>query len=238
MSHTNQEFDQFAQNYRENLDKSLTLSGESSAYFAQLKVLKLIEWFPGLDDKPGAILDFGCGDGMMTSYLAGHFKKADIYGVDPSPKSIAIAQKNYPRVHFAVNSEASTSLNYEDNSFDIVCSAGTFHHIPFEMHTGYIREIQRILKPGGKFILFELNPLNPLTVLTFKRNPIDYNAKMLTPWYAYRLSNHYSKPKIKFYCFFPRMLRWLRFIEKFLVKVPCGALYAIIMEKTKQREIV
>jgi ubiquinone/menaquinone biosynthesis C-methylase UbiE len=231
MSHINQEFDKFAQNYREKLDESLALSGESSEYFAQLKVQKLIQWLPELNNKKITVLDFGCGDGLMTSYLADHFKQGIIHGLDPSPKSIEIAQKNYPSIHFAVNSESTTKLDYHDEMFDLVCSAGTFHHIPFEMHQGYLDEIKRILKPGGIFVLFELNPLNPLTVRTFKNNPIDKNAKMLTPWYAYQLTKSRGSSHIKFYCFFPRMLRWFRFTESFLVKVPWGALYAVIMHK-------
>ncbi|HEX2978581.1 MAG TPA: class I SAM-dependent methyltransferase [Candidatus Babeliales bacterium] len=231
MSHINQEFDQFAQNYRENLDKSLSLSGESSSYFAELKVRKLAEWFPGIIDKKIVILDFGCGDGMMTGYMANYFKNAEIYGADPSPKSIEIAQKKYPKLHFFISSDSSTQLDFVDGMFDIICAAGAFHHIPFDMHQGYMDEIARVLKPGGSFVLFELNPLNPLTVRTFNNNPIDQNAKMLTPWYAYRLTNSRGRSKIKFYCFFPSVLRWLRFTEKFLAKIPCGALYAVIMQK-------
>ncbi|MBI2775492.1 class I SAM-dependent methyltransferase [Candidatus Dependentiae bacterium] len=231
MSHISQEFDQFAHNYRENLDKSLSLSGESSAYFAELKARKLAEWFPHLATKKISILDFGCGDGMMAGFLPRYFANAQIHGADPSPKSIEIAQKNYPEFNFLINSETTTSLDYSDDRFDIVYSAGTFHHIPFEMHQGYINEIYRILKPDGIFILFELNPLNPLTMRTFKNNPIDKNAKMLTPWYSYRLLKKYGKAHINFYCFFPRMLARLRFSEKFLTKLPLGALYAAIMQR-------
>lgn len=47
-----------------------------------------------------------------------------------------------------------------------------------------MKEIKRILKPDDKIILFELNPLNPGTQYIFKNDPIDFNAKMLTSWYA------------------------------------------------------
>ncbi len=231
MSQIHQEFDQFAQQYRPELDKALSLSGESSAYFAQLKVHKLASWIGQLANQEATILDFGCGDGLMTSFLKQQFNRATVFGVDPSPKSIEIAQKNYPQVSFAVNSDTSTTLDFPDAMFDVVCAAGAFHHIPFEMHEGYMNEINRILKTNGTFVLFELNPFNPLTVITFKRNPIDYNARMLWPWYAYRLNKKFGKARIKFYCFFPNFLRHLRFTEPFLTKLPFGALYAIVMNK-------
>ena len=85
--------------------------------------------------------------------------------------------------------------------------------------------------PFNCIVLFELNPLNPLTVLTFKRNPIDQNATMLKPWYAYHLAKNYGNAEIKFYCFFPKILKWLRPTERFLTKLPFGALYATIIKK-------
>jgi SAM-dependent methyltransferase len=231
MSQIHQEFDQFAQQYRPDLDKALSISGESSSYFAQLKVNKLAQWLPQLANQEAKILDFGCGDGLMTSFLKQQFPRSTVFGVDPSPKSIEIAQKNYPEVSFAVNSDTSTTVEFPDELFDVVCAAGAFHHIPFSMHEGYMNEINRILKKNGTFVLFELNPFNPLTVITFKRNPIDRNARMLWPWYAYRLNSPYGKTRIKFYCFFPNRLRQLRFTEPLLTKVPFGALYAIVMNK-------
>jgi len=226
-----QEFDQFIDTYRPDLDQALALSGESSAYFAHYKAQKLAEWLPLLITQHVSILDFGCGDGLMTHFVSQQFKKAQLYGVDPSPKSIEVAQKNYSSIIFSVNSDQSTQLQFVDSSFDIIFAAGAFHHIPFHLHEGYMKEIKRILKPGGYLVMFELNPLNPLTVRTFKKNPIDFNAKMLLPWYAYRLAKNYGAPRIKFYCFFPKFLKFLRFTESFLTKLPCGALYAVIMKR-------
>ncbi len=231
MNQIPQEFDQFAQQYRPDLDKALSLSGESSAYFAQLKVKKLAQWIPLLSNQEATILDFGCGDGLMTSFLKQEFSRAAVFGVDPSPKSIEIAQKNYIDVSFSVNSDTATTLDFPDGMFDVVCAAGAFHHIPFSMHEGYMNEINRILKKNGTFVLFELNPLNPVTVMIFRRNPIDKNACMLWPWYARSLNSKYGKVRTKFYSFFPHALKYLRFTESFMTKVPFGALYAVIMNK-------
>ncbi len=223
------EFDQYIENYRTNCDQALKLSGETSAYFAEYKAKKLAEWLP-LSSKI-SILDFGCGDGVMTNFVQQSFPQAGVYGVDPSPKSIQAASQQFPHLHFSLSSEESTQLHFKTDFFDIIFSAGVFHHIPFEQHKSYLQELFRILKVGGTLVLFELNPLNPLTVLTFKRNPIDKHAKLMRPWYSAKLSKPFGKTETKFYCFYPKALKWLRFTEPFLTKLPFGALYATLTTK-------
>ena len=230
------EFDEYIDGYRSNCDKFLKLSGETSAYFAEYKAQKLAEWFPHQTRSSINILDFGCGDGTMTHFVKRYFPKSQVFGMDPSPKSIAEAKSHFPGITFLVSSDEHTQLGIEDGFFDIIFSAGVFHHIPFSMHEGYIQELMKKLKPGGRLIIFELNPLNPLTVLIFKRNPIDRNAKMMWPWYTDQLTQRYGKSCTKFYCFYPRVLSWLRPTEPYLTKLPLGALYATIVEKPKSPE--
>jgi ubiquinone/menaquinone biosynthesis C-methylase UbiE len=166
----------------------------------------------------------------MTSFVKQLFPLADIVGVDPSAKSIECAQELSKNITFAETD--GCTLNYPDSTFDIVYAAGVFHHIPFEDHHNHLKQLFRVLKPGGRFVMFELNPINPLTVLTFKRNPIDQNAKVMTPWYSNSLLKSYGTHKIKFYCFFPSFLAKLRRLEPYMTKVPFGALYATISVKS------
>ena len=228
------EFDCYIQDYRKNLDKSLELSGESSTYFAQYKAAKLKEWLPKSFAQAQKILDFGCGDGMMTAFVADLFPQATVYGVDPSPQSINVAQQKYPKLIFSTNYDEKPDLNFADETFDMVFAAGAFHHIPFDRHDGYAKEIYRVLKPSGHFVMFELNPYNPLTARTFRRNPIDQNATMLLPAYAKNVLKKCmpsAQIDLKFYCFYPRIFKYLRFTERFMTKVPLGALYATIVKK-------
>ena len=224
------EFDQYIEGYRSNCDRSLRLSGETSAYFAEYKAQKLAEWVPSLS-AAAKLLDFGCGDGMMTHYVKKNFPKAELFGVDSSPKSIKEAQTNFDGITFSVNSEEHPQLDFKTHFFDLIFSAGVFHHIPFKNHDSYLQELIRVLKPEGHLVIFELNPLNPLTVLIFKRNPIDRHAKMMSPSYTKHLTQKYGKSQLKFYCFYPKIFSWLRSTEPYLTKVPFGALYAIITRK-------
>lgn len=225
------EFDRYIEGYRSNCDRSLRLSGETSTYFAEYKAQKLAEWLAFYVLSPVKILDFGCGDGAMTHYVKKSFPKAALFGVDPSPKSIEKARTSFDQITFSVNSDEHPQLNFKTHFFDLIFSAGVFHHISFKNHDDYLQELIRILKPGGHLVIFELNPLNPLTVLTFKRNPIDRHAKMMSPSYTKRLVEKYGKSHFKFYCFYPKMLSWLRLTEPYLTKVPFGALYATITRK-------
>lgn len=227
-----QEFDKYIDGYRSNCDKSLSLSGETSAFFAEYKAQKLAEWFPKRVSASIKILDFGCGDGTMTNYVRKTFSKAKVYGVDPSPKSIEEAKSSFEEIHFSINSEEKEDLEFKNGTFDLIFSAGVFHHIPFEKHSSCLHELARILKPDGHLVIFELNPLNPLTVLTFKRNPIDQHAKMMWPWYTQRLAKKIGKSETKYYCFYPKFCSWLRPTEPYLTKLPFGALYATIISRT------
>ncbi len=222
------EFDSYIKNYRENLNLYYTPTGESFDYFTTLKAHKLKEWLLRHNiSNPSNILDFGCGDGAMTAEVKKILPSAKCFGVDPSLKSIDIAQKTFTDISFLSSNE---TIPFEDNYFDVVYAAGVFHHISFDLHENYINECIRVLKPKGLFIIFELNPLNPGTRYIFNKNPIDQNATMLTPWYAKKITKLFYKETV-FYCFFPKFLNFLRPIEKWISKIPLGGLYGIISQK-------
>jgi len=222
------EFDNCIKNYRQNLDKSLSLSGETSNFFAEYKAKKLLGWLPNLYNKKINILDFGCGDGTMASYVSKLFPQAKIKGIDISQESIYCAKKKFPTINFY----CTENLN-EKNSYDLIYSAGVFHHIEFKNHKNILKKIFNNLKINGYFVLFELNPYNILTRRTFKKCPIDKNATMLSPKYSNDILLKFGKISTKYYFFFPAFLKVIRPIEKYLTKIPIGALYATIVQKVK-----
>ena len=116
---------------------------------------------------------------------------------------------------------------------DLVFASGVFHHIPFRAHDEHLREVLRVLKPGGRFVLFELNPFNPASLYVFLRSPFDRNAKLMFPRYSQKLLERYGRAETKFYAFFPGFLRRLRRFEPYLEKIPLGAIYAVIVETSR-----
>ena len=223
------EFDEYIKNYRLNLNKTLSLSGETSDFFAQYKAQKLRSWFPALVERKATILDYGCGDGTMANYVAKQFPKAAVHGIDPSKLSIEYAAQHHPSIKFIPMKK--NNITYPPETFDLVYAAGVFHHISSSEHDYFLSHILRILKPGGHFVLFELNPYNPLTQRTFRRCPIDKNRTMLSPGYAKKILSTAGSVKTKYYCFFPAFFKKLRVVEKYLTWLPLGALYACIVQK-------
>jgi 2-polyprenyl-3-methyl-5-hydroxy-6-metoxy-1,4-benzoquinol methylase len=107
--------------------------------------------------KPGArVLEIGCGTGVITSYL--QLSGSDITAIDLSPDLLELAlKKQWPdSVHFEVgNAEA---LSFEDGAFDAVVGSSVLHHLDIDTA---IKEIHRVLKPGGTIAFSEPNMMNP-----------------------------------------------------------------------------
>lgn len=96
------------------------------------------------------ILDSGCGNGRLFKILKE--KKVNYYGIDFSEKLIEMAKNKFPEAKFLVAD--CLNLPFPDNFFDKVFSISVFHHIPSqELRVQYLKEIKRVLKPGGILIL-------------------------------------------------------------------------------------
>lgn len=214
------------QKYQDNLAKNLAISGESETFFAQYQAEKLAQWLPDEIDQNIAILDFGCGDGLMTSFVLHLFENATITGIDTDPERIALAKDMYNGINF-ICSDLETEQLLDLESFDVIYTTEVFHHLPSKKHELYIARLMQLLKPGGKLIIFELNPLNPATLYRFTRNPLEHNARLIMPWRLRRLLASYGWARVRYYNFnLPT-----RKIEPYLTWFPFGGLYAVIILK-------
>ncbi|HEV2601431.1 MAG TPA: class I SAM-dependent methyltransferase [Candidatus Babeliales bacterium] len=212
------------QSYQKLLRKNIELSGAQESFFAEYKAIKLTQWFPQLLTTPHTILDFGCGDGIMTSFVQALCPQATIYGIDASLEHIEVAQMAYENITF-IHSDAP-KIPFADSSFDLIYAADIFHHLPKNQHESYCAEIYRILKPNGTFVMLELNPLNLMTAYRFMQNPMEKDASMLWPWYTKKLLHtEYAAVSLQFYGFFPNKLKRLEFLEAYMGKLPFGSLY-------------
>ncbi len=98
---------------------------------------------------PGAsVLDLGCGRGIFASYLASLGCAAR--GVDISHTAVAAAAKEFPQIPFEPL-RPDLSIPAEAASFEAVWSSEVIEHI-FDVHA-HLAEINRVLKPGGLYIL-------------------------------------------------------------------------------------
>jgi SAM-dependent methyltransferase len=97
-------------------------------------------------------LEIGCGPGRLMKPLSRHF--GEIHGVDVSDEMIRLARERLaliPHAHVHATNGASLA-QFADSSFDFVYSYAVFQHIPSrDVVLEYMREIRRVLKPGGFF---------------------------------------------------------------------------------------
>jgi SAM-dependent methyltransferase len=107
--------------------------------------------------RPGMIvLELGCGTGTFTRELAR--SGADVIAIDVSAELLEIARANHsaPNVHY--QTENAYALSYPDAAFDSVVGSSVLHHLEVEEA---LRNIYRVLKPGGTIFFTEPNMLNP-----------------------------------------------------------------------------
>ena len=113
------------------------------------------------------VLDLGCGTGESVVVLV--HKGARVIGIDISPELIELASRRvemqctgFPKPELAVGSAYETGI--PDASVDVVLSNALLHHLDLP---SVLKEIRRILKPDGRFVINE--PVRLLRVLNTAR---------------------------------------------------------------------
>jgi SAM-dependent methyltransferase len=115
------------------------------------------------DPKQMKVLEIGCGAGRITKALAGFF--AEVYAVDISREMVSQARRavrDFPNTHIFHNNGKDLSVVRrkwwnrwgigEPLQVDFAFSVIVFQHIPSrEIIENYVREVNRLLKPGGLF---------------------------------------------------------------------------------------
>lgn len=210
------EFDQHAGGYDDMHRASIKASGEDPEYFAVYKQ-KFVERLlgPGFD-RP--VLDFGCGIGNLTRFLVESFPTVE--GYDPSAESARVAAERAPRAKFYDSTGAIPRGKY-----GAVVIANVLHHVPPAERPALLATIAELLAPGGRVVIFEHNPLNPVTRRAVAACPFDDNAVLLWPREVKSLlgSAGLSNIDLDYIVFFPKALSGLRGLEPKLAWLPMGA---------------
>lgn len=110
------------------------------------------------------IVDVGCGTGYLTRMLAPIVgREGRVTGVDPSPAMIGHARRRSPD-NCSYQVGEGQAMPFPDASFDIVVSSFAVHHMPVSARGTAVREMFRVLRPGGRLLIAEFRPpANPLT---------------------------------------------------------------------------
>lgn len=209
-----EKFDAYARSYEELHRTSISSSGEDPSYFHDYKIDCLAR--RGL--LGGPLLDFGCGTGNLTERLV--TRASEVHGYDLSPESRAEAEQ---RAKGAVIHASTDTLPAAH--FATAILSGVLHHIVPEQRGGVLEEVRRALRPGGRVVVFEHNPLNPLTLRAVKACEFDDDAILLPPWTAKKTlrAAGFVDVSLDYIVFFPRPLAMLRRFEPHLRHVALGA---------------
>ena len=112
------------------------------------------------DFKPASILDCGCTIGHNTVPWKLTFPEAEVTGIDVSAPVLRYAASRARGFDANVQFRQmnATTLDYPDNSFDVVFSSMFLHELPLKDIRAYMAEAFRVLKPGGLLLNMELPP--------------------------------------------------------------------------------
>ncbi len=101
---------------------------------------------------PNSVLDVGCGTGRLLRKVGEKWPSAELSGVDAAETMIEVARRLKPSARFMVGH--AESLPVPDGSIDLVVTSFSFHH--WKDQIVGMREVVRVLRPGGCFCLVDV----------------------------------------------------------------------------------
>jgi SAM-dependent methyltransferase len=170
-------FNERADTYQNEVEQSIAFAGVSHADITAHKVEHLLRICARLIGPPSKqrILDVGCGVGLTDALLVD--RVGELHGIDISPESIERARLANPAVRYTAFD--GTVFPLPDASVDAAFAICVLHHVPPEQWIAFAAELRRVVRPSGVAVIFEHNPLNPLTRLAVNRCEFDCDAHLL-----------------------------------------------------------
>jgi len=103
------------------------------------------------------VLDIGCGTGSLVVLIKRRNPDVEVVGLDPDPRTLARARRKARRAALSIQLHQgfSDELPYPEDTFDRVFSSFMLHHLNAAEKESTLREVRRVLKPGGRFHLLD-----------------------------------------------------------------------------------
>ena len=228
------DFDAFSDEYKQLLAKSTGSNVNSLDYFSKQKIWHLVSALRGEAEKVESVLDFGCGIGLSISPLRASFPRANIIGCDISESSLTMASSEHKQLSVSFENTATISSDsIYCNAFDLIHISCVLHHIPPIEREKIMEGLYTNCKTGGNIVIFEHNPLNPLTQKIVASCPFDEDAVLLSMSETSRLlqTSGFEIVEKSFISFIPPSLKKIRRFETYLKWCAAGAQYLILAKK-------
>jgi SAM-dependent methyltransferase len=124
----------------------------------------------------GALLEVGVGSGRLLARLAE--RGWEVTGIDASPRMVELARARLPDARLEV--ARAEELPFEDASFDVVVAVGVLEYSALDPS---LRELARVLRPGGRAVVGLLNSAAPAVVWSrLAMHPLARRVKRLVPF--------------------------------------------------------
>ena len=220
-------FDEYADDYRDVVQRSIAFSGVEQELFTRRKARHLLDVVRRRLGPPGGAraLDVGCGVGLTDTYLVGRL--GELEGTDVSADALQRAAVANPSVRYTPSEGAS--LPYDDARFDLAFAFCVLHHVPPDERRRFVSEMRRVVRPGGLVVVLEHNPFNPLTRLAVARCDFDEDAVLLTSRTARRLLGEGGLHPVerRYVILLPTEAPRLVAAERFVAALPLAAQYYV-----------
>jgi 2-polyprenyl-3-methyl-5-hydroxy-6-metoxy-1,4-benzoquinol methylase len=143
-------------------EKSIFIYEAKREYYESLRPIKTpVSWFAGdlmhyifaesfVNDKK--VLDAGSGLGYGAYYLSASGAK-EVIGIDISMKNIEEASARFDNANLCFSPMDITKMSFDDKAFDIITNFEVLEHIPYSSINLFMKEVMRVLKDDGKFII-------------------------------------------------------------------------------------
>lgn len=128
---------------------------------------------PSVPASGGRILDLGGGTGVLSTRLS-DVLPAEYTVVDAAPAMTGYARE---RAHVRAVTARAEAIPLPDASFDAAVVSDAFHHFPDQ--EGAVRELRRVVKPGGRVVLLEFDRRWPPVI--FAERMVDRHGHLFAP---------------------------------------------------------